>query len=212
MLYNLYKKKWYDKLDLYINIIGFDLKIEKINKIHNSFNIYDNQNTITIDKIKNKDILNLLINLSMRRGYKKLASKVVKNAFLLLKKFFWTELFFFIRLILIKSEAVFTLQRYFLGKREKVIPRFINEKKKIKYVLRILIKHARILQKEYKYFSISLVHAILDYSKANNPLIIANRQDNELAETNKYFLFKRNKKKKKVRLFRKINHWKKLIK
>ncbi|MFN3996063.1 MAG: hypothetical protein ACK4GR_06015, partial [bacterium] len=64
----------------------------------------------------------------------------------------------------------------------------------------------------YKYFNIALVHAILEYSKPNNILSLVNKEENELAETNKFFLFKKNKKKKKIRLFRKINHWKKLIK
>ncbi len=126
--------------------------------------------------------------------------------------FFLDGIFFFIKLIIVKSEAVFTLQRYFLGKREKVIPRFINEKKKLRYVLRMLIKYAKTLQKEYKYFNISLVHAIMEYSKPSNVLSLLNKEENELAETNKFFLFKKNKKNKKVRLFRKINHWKKLIK
>ncbi len=212
MLYQLYKKQWNSKLNLCLNINLFGLKIKNKNKKNINLILEEDFNNSYYNKFTNKEIFNLLVNLCMRKGHKKLAFKMIKNTFSLLRTFFWMESFFFIKLIIVKSEAVFTLQRYFLGKREKVIPRFINEKKKLRYVLRMLIKYAKTLQKEYKYFNISLVHAIMEYSKPSNVLSLLNKEENELAETNKFFLFKKNKKNKKVRLFRKINHWKKLIK
>lgn len=161
-----------------------------------------------IVKDRNRYIFNLLVNLCMRKGNKDLAYRNVKKSFVLLRKFFWLNAMLFIRLILVQSESLFIIQKYSIGKREKVIPRFIPFEKKTKFVLRMLVKHARFNQKDYKYFYISLANAIIEYSLPNNILMDKNREDNQLAESNKFFLIKKKKRKRKMRLFRKIDHWK----
>lgn len=215
MLYNKYIKKWKVDFCLSSSVNNFGLKleeddahsIEQNNLLFNGFNDEEE-----IKYLGDEYIFNLVVNLCMRKGHKKLAFNMVKDSFSLVRSFFWIKSFFFIRLILVKSEAVFNLQRYFLGKREKIIPRFIHEKQKIRYILRMLIKYAKLLQKEYKYFNVSFIYALIEYSKLNNVLNVANKEENELAEMNKYFLFGKNKKRKrKVRLFRKINDWKNLL-
>lgn len=167
----------------------------------------NNVNYIEI-KNRNKEIIDLLVNLCMRKGNKKLAYNNVKKTFLLLRKFFWLNAMLLIRLILVQSESLFIIQKFSLGKREKIIPRFIPFQKKTKFVLRMLVDHARNTQKDYRYFYISLANTIIEYSLPNNVLIQKNREENQLAELNKFFLIKKKKKKKKVRLFRKIDNWK----
>lgn len=193
-----------------MKVFSFSEEEEKINYL--VANINENYNSFHISKSSsissNKEIFNLLVNLCIKKGNKKLALKMIKKSFLLIREFFWINVFLLLRLILIKSESVFILQRYKLGKREKIIPRFIPFGKKMKYVFRMLVKHAVNVQKEYKYFYISLAYSIIEFSMPGNMLEKVNRQENELAEANKFFLYKKKKKRRKVRLFRKINDWK----
>ena len=191
-----------------MKIFSFLEEREKINDLLNIVNEVDNTNSKYLIEINNnKKIFNLLVNLCIKKGNKKLALKMVKKSVLLIREFFWINVFFLLRLILIKSESVFILQRYKLGKRERVIPRFIPFGKKMKYVFRILVKHAIYMQKEYKFFYISLAHAIIEFSIPGNFLEKVNKEENELSEMNKFFLYKKKKKHKRTKLFRKISHW-----
>lgn len=167
----------------------------------------DNSNYILV-KNRNRYILNLLVNLCMRKGNKNLAYRNVKKTFSLLRKFFWLNAMLLVRLILVQSESLFIIEKYSIGKKEKIIPRFIPFYKKTRFVLRMLVKYARDTQKDYKYFYISLANAIIEYSLPNNILIQKNREDNQSAELNKFFLLKKKKKRRKMRLFKKIDNWK----
>lgn len=192
-----------------MKVFSFLEKKEKINFLVNNVNETNNINVKKFTNMNsNREIFNLLVNLCIKKGNKKLALKMIKKSFLLIREFFWINIFLLLRLILIKSESVFILQRYKLGKREKVIPRFIPFGKKMKYVFRMLVKHATNMQKEYKYFYVSLAYSIIEFSMPGNILEKVNKQENELAEANKFFLYKKKKKRRKIRLFRKINNWK----
>lgn len=184
--------------------------LEKKNKMNYLLEYNIDLNSTSNKKLINndKEIFNLLVKLCIKKGNRKLALRMIKKSFLLIREFFWINAFFLLRLILIKSESVFILQKYKLGKREKVIPRFIPFDKKMKYVFRMLVKHAINMQKEYKFFYISLAHTIVEFSMPGNILERINKEENELAEANKFLLYKKKKKRRKVRLFRKINHWK----
>lgn len=225
-LLNIYLERFYKRIEFCNIFYFFNIKVKCNNKIIKSIykskniNLFDDQykydlinneednNNYILVKNRNKYIFNLLVNLCMRKGNKDLAYRNVKKTFVLLRRFFWINAMVFIKSILVQSESLFVIQKYSIGKREKVIPRFIHFEKKTRFVLRMLVKHAHITQKEYKYFYISLANAIIEYSLPNNILIMKNREDNELAELNKFFLFKKKKKRRKMRLFRKIDHWK----
>ena len=57
----------------------------------------------------------------------------------------------------------------------------------------MLVKHALNMQKEYKFFYISLAHTIVEFSMPGNILERINKEENELAEANKYLLYKKKK-------------------
>lgn len=185
----------------------FNKKVSNLFEDDFSYNSVLNDNNIMI-KNKDREIFNLLVNLCMKKGNKKLAYKNVKNTFCLLRKFYWLNASMLLRLILSQSESLFVIQKFSLGKKDKIIPRFIPFEKKTKYVLRMLVNYAQTTSKDYKYFYQSLANAIVEYSVPNNELTIKNKEDNQLAELNKFFLTKKKKNKRRLRLFRKINHWK----
>ncbi len=99
MLYQLYKKQWNSKLNLCLNINLFGLKIKNKNKKNINLILEEDFNNSYYNKFTNKEIFNLLVNLCMRKGHKKLAFKMIKNTFSLLCTFFWMESFFLLNLL-----------------------------------------------------------------------------------------------------------------
>jgi ribosomal protein S7 len=221
MLIQLYKHSLIKRLKLLMATykrFHLDMKIITDLEIEELFFIYENDSVLSIDDTEGKSammlsdrevfIFSLFTNLCTRKGKKQKAVLNVIKCFRFLRSFFWINALALLQLIVIRSESLFTLQRYMRGKREVIIPRFISFRKKTRVVLRMVVRYARETQRQYRYFYLSLAHAILEYSVPENTLFKKNIEDNQLARANRYRLFrKRKRKRKKVRLLRMVRHW-----
>ncbi len=143
--------------------------------------------------LKEEYVLNKLVNLCMRKGNKKLAYKNVKNAIIAIRVFYNINPIHLLKIAVLKLEPVIKLNRFTIGNKEKIIPRLINIKKRMYYSLNIIFNFALKNKNNYKYFYLSLADSIIEYSVLNNTVIEKNKEVNELAELNKYNLYKKKK-------------------
>ena len=124
---NIYKsvmeRNMYLTYKITYNYFGMKIinNVEKKNKVNYLLEYNVNLINDNVLKLFNSDklIFDLLVKLCIKKGNRKLALKMIKKSFLLIREFFWINAFFLLRLILIKSESVFILQKYKLGRERK---------------------------------------------------------------------------------------------
>jgi ribosomal protein S7 len=204
----------------------FDRRYNLLEETYFYFNLEININEHNIDffKIKKKekeriglyyenDVFNIfekLVCLCIKKGKKQVALWNVIKSFQLIREFFWIEPLSLVKMAIIQTEPLLKVTRYAIGKKEKIISRIMPLRKRLYYSLRAIVQLARINKPSYRHFYLSLVYAIIEFSAPTNKYIQINKELNELAESRKYSLMKKKKKKRfrKIRLVRKIDRWK----
>jgi hypothetical protein len=100
-----------------------DFKIEKTEKERIDL-YYDNDLFNIFDK---------LVCLCIKKGKKQVALWNVIKSFQLIREFFWIEPLSLVKMAVIQTEPFLKLNRYQLGKKEKIIPRILPLKKRLYY-------------------------------------------------------------------------------
>jgi ribosomal protein S7 len=217
----LTKEEYIERENLYLKTYSFyEMKIEtevlnrlKIFEINN--NILKNEYFLNKNKRinnfieinKNSEVVNKLIKFCMRKGKRKLAEKKVRDCFMLIRKYYWISPLVLLKVAILKSEPLLKLYRYMIGNKERIIPRLISTERRKNEILKIIVQTAIKNKKNYEYFYISLANSIIEFTKGANFMIKKNEEENELAELNKYILYKKKKRRRKIKLIRKIKDW-----
>ena len=165
---------------------------------------------VNLKEDNNIDLLlfNQLLNMLVKKGKKSRFEDYLVNAFIVIRRYFNINPLLLVRGIIVKSEAAFILDKYTFGRREKIMPRFSGLRRSVKYVLRMILKDVLFSGKKSSKISILVADSIIEYFLGENKLIGQNKEDNETARINKYSLFNRKRKKRKFKVYRKVDNWK----
>lgn len=179
------KNKYYLKNSTYKNGMNIlDIRKKELNS------------TLDVD-ILSVDFLNFL----MKKGNKSKALKLLESCMLLLRKHLYINMLLIIKVIIIKANSVMYLKKYFLGRKEKLVPKLVSLEKKNINILRNITKEISNIHKSDKknILLVSLLDHFFDKSSnfSNNSFI------NEQARINKFeFLRDFKRRKRKYRIFR----------